>query len=246
MERNTIDIEQYAKHIFFYVDEVPELLLKYLYKTGWELICDLGCGDGTLLLALKRAGYLEGKTVYAVDLSGSRVDLVSKLDPDFTCIAGDVCDLPGLEDGTFDFVVSTYVIEHVFDDEKMIREISRLVRPGGTVYLSTVFKNGLSLSLYRCNGRRTMDRTHLREYTDDSQLTEMIEECGFSILENHRSPVRYPIIDFFVRRLSSNRNIYNCRLLRRLRILRIRMFGYYHWELVLRSIEKAPVEETSR
>ena len=42
-------------------------------------------------------------------------------------------DKPGVKENNYDIIFSTSVIEHVFDDEKFVKEISELLKPGGYI-----------------------------------------------------------------------------------------------------------------
>jgi SAM-dependent methyltransferase len=49
---------------------------------------------------------------------------------DFADIGTDIKALP-FEDGRFDFLLSSHVLEHIRDDRRAIRELGRVLRPGG-------------------------------------------------------------------------------------------------------------------
>lgn len=66
--------------------------------------------------------------------------------------------LPSLtkfDDGSFDFVISFQVIEHVDEDDEFIKEASRVLRPGGKLIITTPNKD---MSI-------TRNPWHVREYT---------------------------------------------------------------------------------
>jgi SAM-dependent methyltransferase len=46
----------------------------------------------------------------------------------------DICRMP-FDDGSFDFVFASHVLEHVPDDEAAIAEVARVLRPGGVALL---------------------------------------------------------------------------------------------------------------
>ena len=46
----------------------------------------------------------------------------------------DILDLP-FEDGSYDFVFASHVLEHIRDDRKAIKEIRRVLRPNGMAVL---------------------------------------------------------------------------------------------------------------
>src|SRR5690606_9384691 len=49
-------------------------------------------------------------------------------------VKADICDLP-FEDNTYDFILCNHVLEHIPDDTKAIKELYRLLNPGGTAIL---------------------------------------------------------------------------------------------------------------
>lgn len=67
-----------------------------------------------------------GATLHTCDFcEGPGVDFVA-----------DVSDLP-FEDGSYDIVLSTQVLEHVKDPQKVVQEMARVLKPGGHLFLTT-------------------------------------------------------------------------------------------------------------
>ena len=230
-----LDIEQYAQFLpQYYSTSIPHTLVKLLDSRRFTSLLDAGCGDGSLLFALKHHGYFRRKKIYAVDLSQSRIDLVKKIDPSIYALVDDVEILKNIPKRSIDMYISTFVIEHV-DDALMIRAIARVLKKGGIAYLSTVFKKWYGWYYYRKNGQWVMDVTHLREYTQDNQLLQHINEKEFSVMINRKNQLYFPIADFIVRRLPvRNRQVFiQNRFFNLLRSIKIPIPGYYEWEIVL-------------
>jgi len=226
-----MNLDQYSTRQQFYTDAVSPMLLQLLDRAPWTSCLDMGCGDGALLNALNNRGYFDGKSVYAVDLSESRIGLVQQINKDFTCLVGDVCATQ-VQDNSIDFLISTQVIEHVENDAEMVREMHRILVPNGIAYLSTVFKKWYGWYFYRCNGKWTLDPTHLREYTGDDQLHGIFQRFGFQILESKKTLDGRPLVDAVLRRIGAGRKVYESRFLKLLRAFTIPIPGYYIWEIV--------------
>ena len=231
-------IEDYARFLpQYYSDSIPETLKRYLDSRRYTTLLDAGCGDGSLLFALKRHGYFRNRQIYAIDLSRSRIRLVEKIDSHIHASVDDAVSLNTISRNSIDFYISTFVIEHV-DDNTMIKTISRVTKKGSIIYISTIFKKWYGWYYYRRDGKWVMDVTHLREYTQDWQLFRFIDKRVFRIIENRKNQLYFPIVDFFVRRLFlKNRQlfIYN-RLFAALRKIKLPILGYYEWEIVLERI----------
>jgi SAM-dependent methyltransferase len=107
----------------------------------------------------------------------SRYITIDKFQPSDVCQYDNVeyyemCVPPiGFEGNSFDFVVSFQVIEHIEKDVDFVREVSRVLRPGGKFIVST--PNAL-MSL-------TRNPWHVREYNADE--LELLLKRGFSSVE---------------------------------------------------------------
>ena len=100
---------------------------------------DAGCGDGRFLAALPALGPVPQRVV-GVDIAESILDTARRataevgLEPEL--IRANLERLP-LGDAEFDLVVSVQVLEHLVDPAAGVRELARVLRPGGTLLLST-------------------------------------------------------------------------------------------------------------
>jgi len=230
-----MDIEKYSQYVQFYTGDIPDRLRLWLNKVNWNNLLDLGCGDGALLFALKQAGLLENKSVYAADLSQQRIKLVRQISSEFNCQVATADNLSHLPDNSIDFLITTQVIEHVPDEGAMIKEINRVLAPGGTVYLTTVFKKWYGWYFYRCQGRWVLDPTHLREYTADEQLIKPLTDNGFRVIENHKHLFWYSCFHFFFRLIRLPRSWLHSPWLNWLTVFKYPVLGYYNWELILQK-----------
>ena len=91
---------------------------------------DIGCGSGGTLYALG------GRTALSVGTDVARQALGYSRERGLThLVQGDAMQL-GLADGSFDLVTALDVIEHCADDDAALREIFRLLAPGGMCCLT--------------------------------------------------------------------------------------------------------------
>jgi len=231
-----MDIEEYAKkYAHLYSENISRILLELVENFEWKSFADLGCGDGSLLYALNKMNRFEKKIVYPVDLSETRIDAVKKINPDFKCIVSDVCDIVKLNDKSIDLVVSTQVIEHVEDDEKMIRELSRVVKDHGYIYLTTIFKKWYGWYYYRCRGKWVLDPTHLREYEDDNELFDIFKKYDFTVVINRKTILKHSLINKIIKLFKIKINLDN-KVIEVLReYTKIPVPGYYIWEIVIKK-----------
>lgn len=62
-------------------------------------------------------------------------DIYPELYPNVKCIKADITNLP-FEDKYFDLILSSHVIEHIEDEEKVLEEFNRVLKDDGIVFLS--------------------------------------------------------------------------------------------------------------
>jgi ubiquinone/menaquinone biosynthesis C-methylase UbiE len=102
-----------------------------------QTVVDLGCGPGTDLARLADAVGSTG-SVLGVDreprmLAEARLRLADR--PSVRLVRGDLHDLP-LPDRSVDRVRTDRVLQHVADPARALREVRRVLRPGGRVGLA--------------------------------------------------------------------------------------------------------------
>jgi ubiquinone/menaquinone biosynthesis C-methylase UbiE len=103
-------------------------------RAGWPYprALELGCGTGFFLLNLKQAGVLDEGHV--TDISPGMVAAAQRNAKSLGLeIGGRVADAESLpyEDAAFDLVVGHAVLHHIPDVELALREVLRVLRPGG-------------------------------------------------------------------------------------------------------------------
>ena len=135
------------------------LLKPYFAANEWVRgdVLEVGCGEGRgidLLLPLT-------SSYSAIDKIEGAISMLGKKYPQGKFVSGHLPPLP-YPDATFDSVVSFQVIEHIEDDILFLKEIHRVLRPGGVALITTPNR---PLSLSR-------NPWHIREYTSE-ELTEL-------------------------------------------------------------------------
>ena len=129
-------------------------------------ILDVGCGTGANLLMLSQYGDAEGVDVSEDALAFCRERGLEKV----RLGAGE--ELP-YDDGTFDLVTAFDVVEHMDNDLAGLREMRRVLRPGGHVLLfvpTFTFLWGLQDDV----------SNHRRRYRLP-ELRRVLEQAGFEI-----------------------------------------------------------------
>jgi ubiquinone/menaquinone biosynthesis C-methylase UbiE len=115
-------------------------------------VLEIGCGLGGFSCWLARHPARPAEVV-AADFSDTAVQkataLAATLGTDHVrFVVADILRLDQFEDGEFDTVFSCETIEHVPDPQAAVRQLARVLRPGGRLYLTT--PNYLSsMGLYR-------------------------------------------------------------------------------------------------
>jgi SAM-dependent methyltransferase len=129
-------------------------------------ILDVGCGTGANLLMLSQYGDAEGVDVSEDALAFCRERGLEKVK------LGAAEKLP-YDDGTFDLVTALDVVEHLDNDLAGLREMQRVLRPGGHVLLfvpTFMFLWGLQDDV----------SNHRRRYRLP-ELRRVLEQAGFEI-----------------------------------------------------------------
>ena len=132
-------------HTFHYLQSP---LLSLLDKNKNQCILDLGCGNGYLVNFLISQGF----NAYGTDASKEGIDIARQTNQDRFFIQDLTTDtLPeGLQTIKFDTVISTEVIEHLYDPQGFIDFCKQALNGNGEIIISTPYHGylkNLSLAL---------------------------------------------------------------------------------------------------
>jgi SAM-dependent methyltransferase len=132
-------------HVTFALQPSAVARMKFIRKVVEAIpaeriaLADLGCGSGMILcdvLAMKPLW-----TGYGLDISPAAINYARRLAvhkgvagrADFR--TGNISGLP-YRDGSLDLVVASEVVEHVPEPEQIIKEMARVLRPGGQLIIT--------------------------------------------------------------------------------------------------------------
>ncbi len=111
-------------------------------------VLDVSSGGGWLSLRLAQQPEVESVT--GIDLSGDMVSMAREAaelqDVDAQFLQADAAEMP-FEDASFDIVVSTLAMHHWSDPQQVLREIRRVLTPGGKMLLFDLRRDAFPLAL---------------------------------------------------------------------------------------------------
>lgn len=137
--------------------------------SGRKSILDIGAGAGQILKHLLTLADADANLI-AIDLSTQMLVRARRrmrsTRPHY--VAADMTRLP-FADGAFDCVTCGWVMEYQLDPRPALREIGRVLQPGGSLYMlatEDTFQGAFNSRTWKC---RTFNRAELRQ---------ACEECG--------------------------------------------------------------------
>ena len=135
-------------------------------------ILEIGCGNGYVLRGLKEAfpdAELNGSEIF---LNG--LQFAAGRMPDVTLMQMDARDIPFTEH--FDAIGAFDVLEHIEEDEAVLKQVHTALKPGGMLILSVPQHMWLwsAMDDYAC---------HFRRYTA-AELKSKFEAAGFTVLRS--------------------------------------------------------------
>lgn len=137
-----------------------------------HVACDLGCGTGNMLLAMK----VKSSTVIGVDGSARMLELAKRRfpphDSTLSLRIGDLAHLP-LRDSEADFVSLNMVLHHLPSPIDALREAYRVLKPHGILVISD-FNSHLDENM------RSRYGDHWLGFTKET-LNNFLNKTGFSL-----------------------------------------------------------------
>lgn len=182
------------------------LVESYVRVSSESRILDLGSGVGSFVIACRRRGLKafgvepdrigQGATLTAIQIARKRIN-----DAVFVCGLGEGLPFP---DRSMDVIVMDQVMEHVTDQNRVVREAARVVRDGGVIYIASPnylrfyephYKIIWFPLLPKILGRtylwlrkRSPSMLNQLTYTTNGKLRKLLANLGadFSVIDLHR------------------------------------------------------------
>ena len=184
---NRYEVEKRLRLVF---DEV----LRGRSLQGVEFL-DAGCGTGLF----SAGAAARGAAVTSLDVGEGLLSKVAEK-CDSVRVVGDVQHLP-FDDQSFDIVLSTEVIEHLRSPATGVQELARVLRPGGTLVLSTP-NHAWHWLVTMANVLRLRPYEGLENWASWDELRGWVRQSGVAIEQMlgfnalpFVHPVTYPLID---------------------------------------------------
>jgi len=144
-------------------------------------ILDAGCGNGYMAAELAKLGH----EVTGMDIAEDGISIAQRHYPDVQFYVRSIYD--NLEEITqdIDVVVSTEVIEHLYDPQRFLKRAFVIIKPGGWIILTTPYHGylkNLALSIFnKWDKHHTVDWEggHIKFFSERT-LSKMLESVGFS------------------------------------------------------------------
>lgn len=185
----TFDVsgDVYDRHVGRYA---PSLSAAHVEAAGIRpgmRVLDVGCGPGGLTELL--AEIVAAQNVAAIDPSEPLVDACRARLPEADIRAG-VAEMLPFEDGSFDAALSQLVVNFMADPERGVREMRRVVRPGGVVS-SCVWDYSGEMSMLRAFWDAALevdpdapDEGRVMRFCREGELAELWRRCGLGEIDD--------------------------------------------------------------
>jgi ubiquinone/menaquinone biosynthesis C-methylase UbiE len=159
--------------------ETVRPLFKLIPDKTKQEIYDMGGFDGIIAYELKRKRPKANITVVDLDKNGLRKAKGKGLN----IIHSSILSLP-IRNSSADWVLALDIIEHIKEDNLAIKEISRVLKRGGKLILSTPKENGVVFPLISKKKSEKINKGwgHIRPGYKLEELEKILKENGLKIL----------------------------------------------------------------
>ncbi len=160
-----------------YVDRTEKWLVFSMLRTKSGKALDLGCGTGNYTLELERRGF----DVIGLDASEGMLKIARS--KGLNCIKGNAYSLP-FPDETFDLVLSVTMFEFIHGPERVLREIHRVLKPGGEVLIGTMNGKSSWFLFKRLKSLFVETAYRYARFYTPGELEELLRKVGFINVES--------------------------------------------------------------
>ena len=142
-----------------------------------DVIGDIGAGFGIFLEELRKVW--PERQLVAIEPSEEMALICRK--KGFEVLPSAVEDVKTHENA-FDLLTSFELFEHLYDPETFLRQVRRLLKPGGYFLLTTLSGQGFDIQLLWEKSKSVSPPHHLN-FFNPSSISGLIERCGLEVIE---------------------------------------------------------------
>lgn len=166
----------YARYAIM-VEEIKRILAAEPEKRKTINLIDLGCGDGVQIHFINEFLKKEvpERDIFGIDVSEDALAVARKKNSE-GIFKNESVYTTSFEDNFFDFTVSSDVIEHVQDPQKMVDEAVRITKKGGYIIFGTPIKFT----------ENPLDKMHVQEFFP-SEFRKLFERNDIEIIRAAQS-----------------------------------------------------------
>jgi 2-polyprenyl-3-methyl-5-hydroxy-6-metoxy-1,4-benzoquinol methylase len=154
------------------------LVRRYAPAGGGRLL-EMGCGLGHLLQLLQDDFDCVGIDLIDYSIEQTRINA-----PKAEAHQMDVAEIDQFESGSFSVIVALHLVEHLPDPPQTIRQVNRLLKPGGLWLFATPHPD-YSLRRFKDHENDAIgkDKTHINVHPPE-QWRAWCEQSGFSMIKH--------------------------------------------------------------
>jgi SAM-dependent methyltransferase len=141
---------------------------------GEGRILDVGCGPGKLLKTFREQGW----DTYGVDFSPVAVDYARR-QHNLNVALGELSSA-GYKDNFFDVVMFNHCLEHIFHPVETLREVHRILKPGGLLMICIPNAGGVEARLFGKWWIQWDVPRHLYHFTKTT-MGHLLQQTGFRV-----------------------------------------------------------------
>jgi len=152
--------------------------LKYIGKkpNGTGRLLEVGCGDGRKLVLMKEHGWkVEGQEIDAKAAEVARTAAQCE-------VHVGALDALSFPENTFDAIIMSHVIEHVFDPTALLKECLRILKPQGRLICVTPNTQSLGHKYFKTHWIGLDPPRHIHIFNSDN-LKCLSQNAGFKEID---------------------------------------------------------------
>jgi ubiquinone/menaquinone biosynthesis C-methylase UbiE len=158
-----------------------DVIFRLTGDLGGKSLLDLGCGDG----AYSIAAFQRGARVSGVDISDAMLESARRrataCDASVEWHRASAESLP-FGSGKFDIILAVTILCFIKDPLQVVREISRVLRPGGSFIIGELGKySAWALSRRRVRGWFGSSRWRDAHFWSFAELRHLLQRAGFNV-----------------------------------------------------------------